>query len=792
MTSRSNKKTEKKDGLSRREFLGGIAATGIVGATGIIGQRGFIFGMPASPATSTTTHVRSSTPTSVSSTSTSTTTTSTTSTTGHIARGDFDKILAAHNIHTKTVIAYGDPFSSGLGSFGNLQNAVNYYGGMGFKIYPYQDGSSGYTSGGAMDATCTAFNAAGGGVIAPLYGWGYTTGWAFNAAARFPDEQEYYLVNGALVKATSYGKNGVTIDAPPYSDLWASLYQSIDQGIGLQNLLGISGWPGSDHGVNYGGAQGVNGGHNMRSYDRYVNSPFYLRDVINGSHNRDSTPCLLWGLRGVSPNLFTGQVTVTAKGNGSSSTYSGGVIPTAALAQDVSVYHHASQTSSFALYMATANAMIELRLLNLILAKNPAAFARTAIPLNILAGIPAYFNSQLVLMAPGLNSAFGLMQNSGAAIAAMPYFNYANPLDNSSNPGQSGSVGVASPSTVGNFWTNWVPYLSHYDFIDVDTATGSMQTQASLTRWPHFAALWSQIPADGWYGYLQDKIRVLYLGHNYGDANSLSALGLVCHQWGNDSYASLSGYLSMFGVNLSQFNAILGIPKNQDPSYSSDIQLLTNYVNAGGTLILQSNSGGPASLTGTGTTATPIQYGHPITQPYAKADLDAVYPSGYGTINKVGAGHVVVLHSTYYGEGFSLGDSTNGQGGSDSLSSGLAWLTQNAILWAAGQQTPAAYLPKIVKRTAWANPNMGVNNQGQYSGVGIHILGRNSGKKIILISNSNSTALPVAFNLSAAFYGFASSYSMRELNTGQTIRGSGDIVINTHVPAQDWLVYVSQ
>ncbi|MDA4123011.1 MAG: hypothetical protein OK456_07525 [Thaumarchaeota archaeon] len=700
----------------------------------------------------------------------------------------FSDILRAHGITAKSFIAYGEPSLTGAG-FSALQDGAELYAQMGFLIYPYQDMSDGYSS--AINDIYAAFSSLGGGVIGGVTGWGYTTGMQFDCAAKYPDEQEYYLIAGALVKATSYGIPGIVQESPLYLAEWVKQYAAMDAGLGLDKVLGISGWPASDHGVNYAGAQGANGGHNMKTYTRYVNSPltdstglgFYSRDVSSdGAHVGDGTPCLLWGLREQSDTAFTGQTTVTVTGAGSSATYSGGIIPTVAMANDVTTYHRAS---SFVNYYATAgDATIELTLLQMVQAKGLGAMARTAIPLDIVANLPAYYGSPVVDIGTDPSNAYAVMQSRGGGIAGVPYFNWANGSDNSSNPGQSEQVGIATSETVLNFFLNGVPYLSNLDFFDVDTEIEELEAQAAATSWPHFSSLWKQIPVGGWFGNEQNVLHVLTIDHYSSVPQTWSALGLICRQWATDSYASLSGW------DLSQFQVLLGLPAyGQDLTYAQDMAQLRDAVNAGTNLILWSYPSEATDLTGQGTTAIPIPYGHPITQPYAEDDLNTGMPNGYGTINQYGAGKVIVLPENRYGDGFGA----NGQGSSDSLASGLAWLTMNAILWAGGQPTPAMWLPKYVQRTSWANPNMGPNDQGQYSGVGIHLIGPKNGGKTLLLSNSQTVAQQVAFDLDAAFFGFPWNYVLRDANTGQVISGtSSPVSINVTIPALDWMVFVQQ
>ncbi|MGD0637737.1 MAG: hypothetical protein ABSA72_06835, partial [Nitrososphaerales archaeon] len=490
----------------------------------------------SSPGGTTTTTVASSSIATSATTSTTTSSTQTASPRGYT----YNQIVAAHGMTTCGLVAYGEPLQSGYAPFSSLQAAINYYSSVcGFGVYPWQDGSDGYTS--DLGAQVAGWQSVDGVVLGPLDGWGYNTGFIFNAAKLYPDEQEYYFANGTFTPASSYGIDGVVIDAPEYLQLWQGLYSQIDQKIGLQNLAGIAGWVQSDHGVNYGGAQGANGGHNMNSYVRYLNSPlgFYKSDMAAaGTHLSDGSPCLLWPLSGESPS-YSGQNTVSLNSNGAPVAGTG-IIPTAQMATDVTTYHRVGgQSSSFDSYMATANAAIEAACLASILQKTPYAFARTAIPTSYVANIPSYISSVLETMGSSASTAFAGLQASGGERLCIPYFNFCNSGDNSSNPGSSGSVGVASAATVLGFWNGIVPYFSTYPLMEADTAVSLIQTQTASTAWGHFGSLYRTIPIGSWYGYAQDKIRLLTIDHYYSNPNTYSALGLVCHQWGVDAQLSL-------------------------------------------------------------------------------------------------------------------------------------------------------------------------------------------------------------------------------------------------------------
>ena len=432
--------------------------------------------------------------------------------------------LASKGVTTYSLVAYGQPSISA--------GQIGYYLSQGFKVYPWQDGSDGYRP--DLLSTLQGFIAGGGAVLGPTYGWGYATQF-YNLGrgyliALYPSEQEYYLASGALSPAQSYGRSGIVIDAPELLAEWLWMYSQIDANVGLQNFLGIAGWVNSDHPVNYGGAGGASGGHNMNSYVRYVNSPLglYLKDVTSaGSHVTDNTPCLLWSLVGATASYTAS----TCK-------------PTVQMATDVNNYHHTPfETSSFGVYMAASNASLEYQLLASIQAKTQ-AFARTAMPLNILQLVPNYLSSPLEVTSSGIyNPTAGqILLQYGGEITCCPYFNFANPLDNGSNPGRSNFYEVATAATVLNFWISVVPTFAHYPIMEADTAPGSIQAQVAATPWNHFASIYSNMPyVGGFYGYEQNNAQVLVIDHSYGNVVNWSGLGAVSHLWGTDSYSSLSG-----------------------------------------------------------------------------------------------------------------------------------------------------------------------------------------------------------------------------------------------------------
>jgi hypothetical protein len=268
-------------------------------------------------------------------------------------------------------------------------------------------------------------------------------------------------------------------------------------------------------------------------------------------------------------------------------------------------------------------------------------------------------------------------------------------------------------------------------------------------------------------------------------------LGLVCHQWGVDSELSLESQVeNLVGLgtlSFGSFDIVYGMPRAP-----ADADLIREYVNAGGNLLVYSGTGAPADLTGIGSTAAPIPYGHPITFPYSKSDLDAAMPKGYGTINQYGAGKVVTLFSSYYGEGIGCVNE-NGTGGSDGLASGLGYLTLNAILWLGGVTPPAIYLPKYVKRTGWAVAMNG-NGQGGSSGIGIHLNAgaANPAQKRLMISNGTANSPRVQFGISSSFYGLSPNWTVKDYNSGQVLEGTGDLTVDQAVPANDWVVYITQ
>lgn len=411
----------------------------------------------------------------------------------------------------RLIDAYGDPFATSLGSFPSLSSGLQYYLSQGFNAYPMQDASNGYDADWAIIQA--AYKAAHGVVFGPTYGWGYADQF-YNAAnggtaspgqsgnpgavALWPNEQQWNIVNGALVPATAYGFLCVVIDAPELiTKSYPPLYAEIDAKIGLKNFAGIAGWLGADHSWNYGGAQGNNGGHNLNSYARYVNNlpnlvkNYYLTDVTSsGLHNVDSTPCQIWSLRGKTDNYSA----ATCQ-------------PSLAMALDVGNYHHGygnaiqnpqgltSHNSSFGLYMASMNQVLEASLLAAVSAKtNGNAIARTACPPSII-DVTSYSKALIEQTTAGLN-----VVASSPTFCQPPYMNFSNGGDNGSNPGRSSFDEVAYPSTVLSFWTQVVPLLTpNVPIIEADTSTSMIVAQVNSTVWTQYATAYNKLTLDALY-----------------------------------------------------------------------------------------------------------------------------------------------------------------------------------------------------------------------------------------------------------------------------------------------------
>jgi hypothetical protein len=756
-------------------------------------------------------------------------------------------ILKAHGITNYCFVDFGD-FDDlyALGDvLGSTAAAVAYYVSQGFRIWPDQDISDGVTDlVGDIESVSTSFSQFGCGLMGPLYGWGYETQYYLGLATNYPNDQEFCLpettvnatsdsgqavlsvasasefaatnavvinyggpsqetllvssrtstalilnanlqythdvgelVTGTLSAALGEGTTpGVVIDSPGMLPTFKQVYSQIHSGVsgGLGNYLATADWILADHPVQYGnvanfGKTGASAGHNMNTYTRFVNSEWYTSQVnSSGNHTADGTPCQIYFLVGRAPDFVSSGLSIVV-GNP--------IVPSLLQASDVDVYHKIGQigniTDGFRMYIAQANGELELGVWQYLNSFTP-SFMRTAIPYNVIQTVPPFISAKKELLG------FNYLQTTGGTTGIADWFNYCNPSDNSSNPG--GGFGNATSATVLNYFLTILPFYSHLPFAEVDTDPYELQTQSTATSWGHFGGLIGNMPyLGGWYGYEQDAVRVLTVDHNYGNPQTWSALGTICHQWGTDSYSSLSGW------NLSNFHVIVGIPsREQDSTYATDLALIETYVSDGGTLIVYTNSEVPSSLSGIGSTAVAISYPHPILAPYAESDLNAAFPSGYGYINDYGAGKVITLYANYYGDGFGVGDTVASDGETDSLSSGLAYLTLNAILWAAGQPTPAIYLPKYVQRTSWAAP-LNESGEGGFSGVGINICGQGDGQMLVWLSNANTSTANLQVSLSSAFYNLPASWIARNTNGGSIIQGTGDLVINQILPIQDWM-----
>jgi hypothetical protein len=288
----------------------------------------------------------------------------------------------------------------------------------------------------------------------------------------------------------------------------------------------------------------------------------------------------------------------------------------------------------------------------------------------------------------------------------------------------------------------------------------------------------------GFFGMEQNDFNVLVIDHQYGNVTNWAPIAAISHLYGTDSYVSLST------VTLSQFTVILGLPNSNDPNYSADIAAVESYLTAGGTVIVYTDAGAPTSITGIGSTAVQIPYPHPILQPYPQAALTTAFGGTlYGYINAYGAGQVITLKTYGYGDGFGVCDSSGNANTSDGLSSGLAYITLNAILWAAGKATPAIYLPSYVKRTSWAVP-LNTNGEGGTPYALIAICGTPGSPSSLLVwlSNSNASATEtIQICLSQTFFGTPAHWQAYNKNgSSVAANGSGDIVLDVTVPIQDW------
>jgi len=455
-----------------------------------------------------------------------------------------NQILAHYGINTKSFVIYNDPLDGGgTGPFVSWAALLQYYYSQGFRIYACIDCSNALSYYTGLYSACQA---AGIVMTAPLYPWGYETAFVFNTNSYNtlpdPNEQEYYLQgtqqsNGlvgtsppfvatdpfALVPALAFRTfPGMCIDSPALLAAALAFYGQLNSAIGLQNMIGISGALESDHPVNYNGAQGAMGGNNMNEYARFVSSSLglYLKDVNASGLHVDGTQCALWPLKvmGTTPN-FSGAATVSASGNWPNITYSGGIIPTVAMALDIYNYHHytstpggatTGQSSSYGQYGGASNALLEERIFQYFQSINPYSFWRTAIPTQILVNyVPNWTNYVTYQGTSSVTDAIAFMQQYPGQIM-LPFFNYSNPDDNSSNfltgtgdipdPCVAGSTasagyGVASPATVLYFFNNWIPELANYTpFMEVDNAPCAMESQSTATEWGVLGPQYASIP----------------------------------------------------------------------------------------------------------------------------------------------------------------------------------------------------------------------------------------------------------------------------------------------------------
>jgi len=440
-----------------------------------------------------------------------------------------NQILEHYGIDTKSFVIYNDPFDGyGPSPFPSETAALQFYYSQGFRIYTCIDASNGlgyYTD---LYAACKASGIL---MTAPLYLWGYETQFEMNTDSYMtlpdPNEQEYYLAGMtapggstgttkpplyppySLVPALAFKTYpGMTIDAPALLTAFKAFYAQLDSAIGLKNMIGISGALESDHPVNYNGAQGQMGGNNMNCYVRYVNSStgLYQKDVnASGNHVTDGTACPLYALVGGTDD-YTGSA----------------IIPSVATAADVYAYHHytsspggpvTNQSSSFGQYGAAANGLLEEGIFQYFQSINPYSFWRTAIPTGILNSyVPGWTNyvTYQGTSSPGAAIAF---MNQYPGQIMLPFFNYDNCDDNSSNqisgtkditcPCNSASqpsvgYGIATPATVLAFFNNWIPQLASYvPFMEADNEPCTMQYQSTATAWGTLGPQYALTPLNG-------------------------------------------------------------------------------------------------------------------------------------------------------------------------------------------------------------------------------------------------------------------------------------------------------
>ena len=247
------------------------------------------------------------------------------------------------------------------------------------------------------------------------------------------------------------------------------------------------------------------GGNNMNCYVRYVNSPLglYKKDVnSSGNHVSDGTSCSLYSLVGTTPN-YTGS----------------SIIPSITMAVDVYNYHHYSsspggtitgQSSSFGQYGGASNALLEYGIFQYFQSINPYSFWRTAIPTALLnAYVPNWTNYLTYQGTSSVTGAIAFMQQYPGQIM-LPFFNYSNCDDNSSNyisstpdipcpctPGGTAATGygVATPATVLTFFNSWIPALANYTpFMEADNEPCAMQSQSTATAWGTLGPQYATIP----------------------------------------------------------------------------------------------------------------------------------------------------------------------------------------------------------------------------------------------------------------------------------------------------------
>jgi hypothetical protein len=676
----------------------------------------------------------------------------------------------------------------------------------------------------------------------------------------------------------------------------------------LVNFLAISDWPLSDHPINWGTEHQNSGGHNMNTYYRYTLSPFYAAQVTStGTHVSDGSACLIWALTGgytgstIIPTVAQANDVNTYHRTGLTSGYPNGPgfemylgIANAIVEYQVLQYFMTYNPNSF------ARNSFRTSLLQYISGYYNSSFELTnsypAIPGGTLqssggrTGVP-----QINFCNPDDDSSNPATQLSQACstgattiyvydtfcfqvgemiwinpngsdqeystitgISPGSYFTISPGTTNAHSSGEnvegvySAAVGPymnATPGTVLRWLLSVVPYFSHLQLFEADTAPNQIQAQVTATPWGHFGNLFYQMPyVGGWFGYAADSPtastrtpRLLAIDHYVSNMNTFSPFSLVSHMWGTDN--GQGGGSSIFsGWNLSEFDVIYGLPDPSDATYSSDLTALETYVSNGGKLVCYVDisagwSSALALLFGvTWTSGAPsgttnpvvVAPTHPVLQPYAASDINAAYVGLRGNssstrtaggsvtpliadskagpvawVNTYGSGTVVCLPIGYYGDGFSAGYGNS----ADALASGLAYLTLNSVVWLASSWTgfsvPAVYLPKYLQRTGWAQP-LSYNGEGLYSGVGVHVLGTASGRKIVWLSNingtspTNGTTTPFNVKLSQAFFGFPASGSITDINTSDGYGGlsiplsSSDPQLNFNLPADDWMVFYSQ